>query len=81
MSSLTLTEARAIARHRGYGQRVPDSLYRLALDVLEASKPVIIYEPIDWFEDDANEAATDSALADRAATVDGERWCSDTWDT
>lgn len=65
VNTLTIQEARAIVRHRGYGQKVADSLFRLALITLNADKPVVIYEPIDWYEDDGSEATFDEMELER----------------
>lgn len=65
MSQLTIQEARAIVRHRGYGQKVADSLFRLALITLNADKPVVTYEPVNWYEDDGSETTFDEMELER----------------
>jgi hypothetical protein len=65
MNQLTIPEARTIARHKGYGGNVTDSLYALALITLDSNSPVITYEPIDWNEDDGSDTAFDMVWEER----------------
>lgn len=58
MNQLTLQEARDICRAWGYGGNVTTNLYLMAWEVLNASKPVETYAPVDWCEDDGSEGDT-----------------------
>ncbi len=80
-NQLTIPEAQAIARHHGYGQRVPASLYQLALRTLEASKPVVVYTLMNWYEDEDDNSDVEDATFDEAARERGERLqVAERWD-
>ncbi len=66
MNILTTSEARAIVRHRGFGGRVTDSLYTLAISVLEPVNRWSVYAAINWDEDDGSEPAFDNRMQERS---------------
>lgn len=60
-SQLTTQEARAIMR-AAWWCNVPVSLHRLAMAVLNNNKPIVTFEPINWFEDDGSDAVFDETM-------------------
>ncbi len=78
-NKLTISEARAIVRHKGYGGKVTELLYTLALMVLNADKPVVTYTPIDWYEDDGSDSTFDDRMQEKGERLQVAERKSQEW--